>query len=799
MANGQQPLQSPFAAKPSSLDQPVPGQQEEQDLIENFFTQQGTPIEAQTPETQAVEQAPQAVESFFQQGQPVEPLPETQPPLEDPTGLESLKEQWREMSARIKNSFAVTNEEGVKAIKELNMFEDVRLGADGEIEVKRPGRGQFEKLDRDKVELIGDSLDLSRDALEFLIEKTVQAGGTIGGALLGGVTGATVTAAAGAATPAAPVAAPAGFITGGGLGALGGGALGASVGGATGAVLAKNTGDFVAQEILGIERDPNRDITNENVLAGVMGGTFEFLGARAARIRAGKKAEQEAAQRTLDNATAKLKQAEEQIQQVSDAGIKLDRDGFKFKLDPAQTIGANEIPELDAAAKELSASPVYRDFLKQQGNVLVDAYETAIGAIANKAGRSAELGKDFVLTSQHVREAEGRLIGSFRKFAKKELLGQNLPAQRTTELTSELLEQFGGSIQNIDGQLRVIAPKVDDILRFNPSLTRDQATVLGEEITELARKLSKQNGSMRIDDIQAIYTRFTNVINRTINTSAGKAYADQMVKIKNAVRDDWTEMMGQVLPENKIAEYQASKARYSEILNAMKNMQNLLKTEDISKQALVSRLFQGKQSLSLARSAKTLIRQSDPDLWQDLTASYFDQLKLKHFDPVSETVSWNGILKDWTKLGPEMQKELLDGQQITPKVMGSLMSLGAKSQNLSFPIAANKPTMDALKRSITNLAILTGPTLAAQKGTAIGSLLSSMGKKQSVMKWLQDGAMEEILKDLPGMKPASKAAWRNFVDNWTPSSFKTTAQLAKQQAKTSIRRRTEEKAAEAQK
>ena len=681
------------------------------------------------PAEPAAAAAPASVDDFFAQldaeTAPADPnaavpIDGEMSPMPAPEGFASAKEQLKESLARIKNSFAVTGPESVAALKSFpNLFEDVRYTGD-KVQVKRPGRKGWEDFDRDKVEMLGDVLDFARDALETGVEAAGEVAGTA--------------AAVAAGTPLGPGAIP-----------IGVGANMAS--GAASALAAKSMGDAVAQGLMGIPRDPERNMITEGALTTVLGAGFGWMGSSMARRSAMRAAEKVEMKKTVEYATKMAQEATDDIAQISASGIKLGKDG-KFFLDPQMMVGAGNIPELDITAKELSTEAGFRNFRNGIRDSITEAYDGAAKTIGAKAGRGADLGDDFILTAKDIRAAEGKLIGSFRDRADKALAMKPQVSPRLYQ-TVQLMEQQLKTPGHIERQL---------------GLTPAQAKNFAHEMKAIGSLMRRTKGSIRLDTALAVQERLQKSIDKHINSGAGRPYGMALLDLRNAVRDDAVDMMGNVLPEREMAEFAASKERYKTIMDSTAQLGKLLDTENISKNELVGKLFEGKGSYKFAKSAKTLINETHPELWDNLAGEYFT--KLRNDATSGKDVNWGQMAKKWKNLDPRLQKELLDTAEIPPAAMTSLMQIGERVQNATFPFKAKDSNLTMVKRAVKIVANLRGG--GAAQGTAVTSMLEGMGKDQALAKWLKDGGMEEILKEMPGMEAGRKAQFMAWVNGWTP-------------------------------
>lgn len=670
-----------------------------------------------------------------------------------PTGWASAKEQIMEAGTRIRNSFAVTPKESVGVLKSSGMFDDVRYSGDT-VQVKRRGRKGWEDFDRDKLELLSDALDFSRDAMEGVVENSVRVAGAVGG------------------TFAAP-----------GVGTL----AGAAGAGAVGAITAKNAGDLVAQTFMGVERDTERSLIGENALAASFGAGFSMIGSALARRAASRLAIRGEATKTIEHATMRAKDAIADIAEINRSGIQLGPNG-NFRLDPQQLVGAGQIPELDATAKELSTEQSFRNFRKQVGDSIQGAYDSVAKTLGAAAGKGANLGDEFQLTAQDVTKAESSIIGMYRGMARESAGTTKFPAQRAAKLANEMMTRYGGSIKPItntatgEADFQLVMPTIKNILREHPTFTPEQAGSFRHEVVSTVRRLAKGQGTMRLDDTEVLYNGLSRKINGSINTANGRGYAIALVDLKNAVRDDWTDMIGSAVGDT--AEYGAAKAKYRAFTQATDELGKVIDMNNISKNELISKLFEGKGSYKFAQSAKTLIQETNPKLWDNLSAEYFTKLRNEATNPENGVVNWAGMTKKWTNLDPRLQEDLLNTTGIKPAAMDAIFRLGNRFSDTSLTALAKEPEARVIKKLLKSAFVLVGGG-ATVKGATIGNLFDGMGKDQAVAKWLKDGGMEEVLKELPGLKAESKHGFRQWISNWTPRG-------TRQATQTMARRRSEE-------
>lgn len=729
MAGTPEELNSPYGNRPSTLPNPVAGEGMENE-VEQANAQAGAGLEPSVgPEGQVATQTPMTSPDMPQevppQGQGAPQSAEEllaswdQEPEFDSAAPSTFMEQIREAPMRLRNAFAVTDKESEQVIKESGLFDDAKI-KDGEWYVKRRGQEKFTKLDKDGIQLITDTLDFARDGIEILVEAGTEVAGTaagiVGTAPAGGVGGFTANVAAGAA----------------------------------GAVGAKNVGDYIAQEWMGIEQDPERSMVSENAMAGAFGAGFGWLGSTMARRsaqRLARKQTQKASEKSLENTMETVNETMEDIELVRNSGIKLDDD---FRVDPNMATGGGD-PELRSSAKWLSTEEGYRNFVDEMGSKLTGAYDSLTKQVGRFAGKNTDnIGKDFVLTSDDIIKAEGKLIGDFSQAADKASRSRAQAAPRTYQI----LDAFRAELGDINGKI-----SVDGIID-NIGVQSEKARMLVAKINKV--KQASPKGQMSVNTTKAIYDDLTRTINKMSPADRAGPNGRALIELKNAVRDDWVDMVEAIVPKSQKGQFTAARSRYKQLMDANRSLGTLLQNESISRDVLTRKLFEGQKSYELMTSAKTIIQETNPELWQDMAVEYFKGLKRLGTDEIVEkgadgiersvrTVNWNSMAKRWKKLDPRVQQELAETSGFGKQGIDALFNLGKKYQKADVGFMAKESQQGFIKR---NLKALIGAYLGGGAATATGvvTMLEGIGKDGALMKWLQDGNMEQIISEFKGIK-----------------------------------------------
>lgn len=647
--------------------------------------------------------------------------------MPDPQGMELFKEQLRETHARFRNAWTTTPKEQVETLKpfiQQGIFEDVIQSGD-KVLVKRPGRGGYEPFDREKFEIIGDTLDLARMGFEAAVQGAVQIPATLSGG-------------------------PTGF----------------AVGGAAGALMAHNAGEGIART-MGIPKDPARSELTEQGMVASLGALFGVIGGNLAARRAAREATQAANVKSFDHAIQKVRDTADDIDMLQKSGIQLADDG-KFRMDPQQMIGGKGVnAEIDARAVELSDDPQFRNFRREVGDTIKNGYQSLIDAFKTQAKAGVDvaknIGDDFKLTSKEVRAIEGKHIETFRGEAQKILQFRKQPTP-----------QLFTSLQALDGFKDVRQAPLE--LGIHNGRT---AGAFLEELNKTRQYMAKSGGQMQLGYALELQKRWSNIIENNIDSIDGRPMAFKMIDLRNALRDDINTMMetafSKMSPPGQgqaalMSAYQKSVQSYRSIMEATRELGPLIEKDNITRTELLKKMFEGNNSKNFSKNMKTLLDNSDQGrLWDRLSSDYLTMLRDNFTD--GDKVNWNGLTKKWKGIDPEVKDMLLQGAGMKGEVMDSLLRLGQSTQNSEFTYAAKDGTKTVAGAALKNLMVWFGglvgqtPGGAAAKGNTLGDLLSGVGKNESLQKWLKEGGIEQVLKDAHNLSPVQKSFLREQVSN----------------------------------
>lgn len=690
---------SQFTGQVSGLQQDISQQGAEQVQADaNMFSDLGDEEALPVEEELTPDRFPQ---------EPGEEDPQAQKLNEMFRSLEVAKEDIANKSARFRLSFAGTDDSKLAEAKKIFKSKKVEM-IDGELFVG----GKV--LDKDDEDIISEALDWSREATETAIDVGVTA----------------------AATP---------FV-----GPLAAGALGATT--------ALNLTDQIAENLLGIARDPNRSRTLENSLAVGMGASFNLFGATLARKAAAKAISKKAAVETLETAGKKMDAATEAVQEVMTSGFVKEGDEIKFLA--GQVIGkkGDIMPSLGVLEKNLSTEPGFKNFVIRQGEAISNAYDGMAKQLGAKVGATVDAGKRIATRALDLTRIEGKAIGTYRDAAIKSSKGVAQPVNRAVETIQKELQELG--IDHI-GKLRTL--DVDDILAQNISMSRDQAERYLIMLKTVGKTIIDNPQGISLKKMDTIYTGLRRQIDNLANKTSGADKTDlplmeKLIEIKNSLRDDWTDAIGNELGPGVKEAYQENLAAYSKKRIHVTNLNRVLKQENISREAFIKDVFnKGKKGLSHMRDLRALVQTEDPKLWKEFVGDYFNQLKSANTK--DGVVNWSAAKKQFDDLGSQFHDEIFNGAGVTKRQANAMFEVGNLFTQAKFNFSSEAAEATGFKNFVkakAKAAVLVVSNIFMQtRVDAAAQLMKSMGGKQNTLaKYLKAGGLEDLVQHMPELKAA---------------------------------------------
>lgn len=623
--------------------------------------------------------------------------------------------QVRDLPARAKASFGVTDNEKLASLQQSFGDKNVRKVKDG-----------FMVKDGDKWR----RFDTNSGLLDLLANNARP--------VAEGAMGAPVLAAGVAAAPElGPEMIPIARGAAGALGHLGGDAI---------------------QQALGIPRDPARNAGTEaatyagaNMLFGAAGDKISSMfGFEAANKAADFAAEMKAsAPKTADQSV--LHEAQETLASV-------DRLAQEHGIGMPVT-QQSAFPRDNVTASEMNAAggtKTAQNFYEQAGEKLKDGWQKVIDYVGDVTGNTG-VGAKTMKEAANLDKAEGALIGNFRDMAEKTAGDQELPVNKFQQALSDVIDDFG---YKKDGD-KLVAPSIDDV-KLKGIVLKRQADLFLTKMQKLQESMVNGDGKMTYSNMLGQYKMLTEMINavKSANSSETK-YFSTMVTLKNGLRDDingWTGNLLQKFDPEAGAEYAKSLARFGNIKDAHEALGSLIDKESISTEALASKLF-NKNSLPQLKAMQTLIEHENPQQWRDLVGGYFKSLQTTNTD-ARGVVNWtavkdkvlNGLGKDgiqqvWGDDGPQLMNDFLtNAAKISKQQVDSL----------------NQPaSQGALKQLLAS-----ATRLAHNDPTGAITLLKSVMHDYGIEKYYSKVSVEKLVA---GLDPAKRPLYSKVINGMVDS------------------------------
>ena len=671
----------------------------------------------------------------------------------------NVKEQLEVLPARIRASFGKTQKEKQSALETYLGKKNVRATKDNFL-VRLPGKDKFRKLDPETFDIIGDMFaDTFRDS----------------------VTQMTGVAAVAAQGPGAlePVSSAVGY----GLGVAAG----------------DSVADLIAENVLGIPRDPSR--------GGVAEGDSTLAQVEAGAERALDNASYGATSTIFNSALKKLvgvfgdritKRAELR-KAIKDAGevpehqklsasvkANMDTADELVSLDQLKNLPGTDTPILahqmlpdtkDAknVAQSLNNSREFQTLQgqasKQLGDTIVDMVEAAADLSQGTVKKAMQSGQkipkkglvnDVGELLESATKAEGKLIGEFRDRAGEAARNVPIRTPKTMEALEEIVGELG--IQARPGGGYKFLPD-DDLAAI---LGTDSKAFIGsfkKDITRLLDKLSSrqksgtgpQLGSQDPNDIagfvmddilkQAKLIGNKNPAARRV----GGLYQKFVGKLSSALRADAREGMTTILGEADGAAYAASMKKFADFTTTSKNLGKLLESETGANTFTRLLLSKGKSGLANLKATKRFLNETNPEAWGKIKSEFFEELAIKHRNlGGTGGIEYNvkAMRKDLAGYGKEFLDEMFPKQKGVGGAGLIFRAMDLAEQVQRATVGGTEAEMLKLGKE---LARASSQFVSAKINSSM-SLFSFFTKDKRLMKLMSKEGIEVFLEKVPEAK-----------------------------------------------
>lgn len=535
---------------------------------------------------------------------------------------------------------------------------------------------------------------------------------------------------------------------------------------ATGALAGKKAKDVFAEHVLGLKRDESRSELMEDgltVLFGGAGGAFtKWVGNYAA-----KKGAQIATSNALAGADESLenvvKESAALVEAAKKAGLVDNIAGTDVVLTPEQIVSNSKLADNAKLADKgffARTTEQVQQFLRLQGDMLDGAWQKTVGKVANITDRNAQqkAGDAVSEAFDAAKSIEGKAIQHFREDAISASGNAKIAVPKIKASVDEVFSDLGLvgdgttiAFKNGENVVPITTRSLGDALKTDSGqVTRN----FGRTLTRLHSALEGNEGRMQMAEVHEIYTDLTKQIDALPHTE--KAAKDVLIRVKNAVRDQFLESAEVILADTpKAAGYKTAMANYGPVIKAADRMGKLLEADSINARSFAKSIFSSTNKDALDRLEITrdvLAHYSDnPDAFKNLVGGHISNL-MDQFKNANGQVQYGKVMKELGKLDDRALRIMFDGDIN----LGNIQLIGKLAEKIE-NAASKGAKLDAEYMSLGKAA-LQGKFLSA------GYKLLMNLRGGDWVSWLSQGGQEKILESMaPKARPAAQAAFEKLV------------------------------------
>lgn len=634
----------------------------------------------------------------------------TEAPIDILSGKTETAKMFEGTGTRLKASFAKTDKEKRFVLDQAYGAENVKKAKGGFL-IKKDGK--WRKFDRDNWELVADLADLGGDA----VEQGFTEGATLGGLALAGVETAGAPLTAGSSLLAVP-----------------GTIAAARVGGSVAGQFARNV---IAEDVLGIPRDEERNRAVEYGVGGVTNAAAGRLGQWAGMKLAARSAEK-AAEKLMTNAEA----FEKNLALTKEASQVLKQSGL-YTQELSLIEQVPDSAEAKALFQKIASDPAVEQVFRAKNEAFDQANRNFLDSISTFSGNKPGVGQKVGEYINQARLAEGKLIGDYRKQFLDQAGASDLPVPELTSKINQIADDLGFQVK--DNQL--IKPTIEQLESLGYS--KEGAENLSRLVDGLNTKLFNQEGRVSGKELNGLYEQWSKLTKNLWDRGEGadKAYRKTATKIKDAIRDEYTSKIGVVLDgSDKYTKegYQKALNEFSFIEKNRSQIEDMLDKDKISSMAFAKHIFsKGQNGLDDLRATKAVLK-NRPELFGEMTGQFYTDLVRNATDEGSGRVAWNKVNKEISKLGPEMLEEMMGPNAM--KQFEALQVIGSNLEKASRMGGIAGPQEASLMKNIGIAAQGGGPFA---QGNAVIQSLAQFDRDKAFLTSLKKEGIDSFLKTVP--------------------------------------------------
>ncbi len=753
---------SAYSARPSSLDNPVPGGDFDaamQGLI-------GTPVPAMPaagaaapPPGAAPAPAPAAPQdNSFEAA--MSDLTSGDPRYSSQSGdqLTNVSRDtttgptWEGLKQKVISGLAANDTEKANYLRTQYGAENVRVDK-GAISFRKDPQAKWRKLDNEMLGTIGNFvLDQARNAITEVTMLPAEAAGGAAGFLSGIETGP---------------------------GAFGTAALGARAARIAAVPAANAVADKVAAAA-GIPQDPNRSKLTENAIGMTAEAVLPVIGGKVAKYIPGTEAyaaAKKAGQKEVVALSSQSRDVAQAAQRLSEAGHLVPING-----DAIGVPGANVVlmghqlnphnPDLTALADQAKQLGKFINAQNGQAEGWSSALENNLMEIARRNGKGPvppeKLASVVTNAVGGIEEAEGKAIGSFRAKAARTLGTQKLPLpQDLTQEAASLMKDLGFTFRAKGDAVAVIPPQDLKPLigKLGITSTGDMRSVVNA-LSDFADSSGK--GGLSLAETERL-TRVIGNLNKTTGRSGGEISARWGSLTGELRQFRRSAVEAGLTDDTERKAFNSAMDDFSAIRGNVDTLKNVLK-DDASAKAIVGNVFTGKENLPKIRALKSLVAESNPEVWSALKEEWINQQLIKHSaGSTTDPFRYNAksFLSSLDKqYGKEFMSEVLDdGVGPNSGTIRDLLKVGQRMQE-TYKLPKADDLNEKVKTGVMNSVI---GVLADVKFKTLNGVMSLVGaakdKENPLFELMTRDGIDKYVTAYPGrLTPSQK---RGVTQNLT--------------------------------
>lgn len=679
-------------------------------------TTETMPQQAQIPTTPQQEQAPPQEELLDL----TQYIPETRTHVGDiPVEQIDFTGEMDSLATRLRLSFAGNAVEQENELIKMFGIDNVKRTPDG-IFWRENSNKKFKPFDSDKATL-GDLADLVSPALQTGVDII----GTGAGAIAGGIAGL-------------------------GFGSVPGAIAGGAVGGAS----AQMVNDFIAEEMLDIERDPNRSRAMEIGLSaafgGILNGAFTGIGKAFAKYIHNVKLKSNNADIVplVDKVDAQTKHLLNAVEENKGSQLLIkipDGSGGQLKYTMEMLDSTN--PDFNSMKsaystiknKEVAIGKLYNEAVKTANDTLklISDDIPDITKLNAEAFTGAEIRDKTVKAITKFKDDEGQLIGNIVKDMGKTADNAAMPAHETASVLDELFQNLGiKGLDNLNAQ---------ELQSAFPSLDKPTASKFTKFVQDLGKGLYNTQNGLTIRQLH----EFKKEVNDVLYKGVGKTILPDTLgtfrdKVGKAITNEFYESTRIILGEDNpiYSRYRDAIKKYKTFAEARTQFPKLLEADNLLGTAFIDKIYKGGADATADYySMKALVNEVEPKLWRELNGSLMGKILSDATEKGKlpfNFISWGKALD---KYPPEIINDIITDAGIKPKEFRNMMIQGNSINKAMDKYVAEGRGIDNLIED--GVKVAEGAVTTAISGAK--SIWNTIFKSKEARKLLRERGIDEFL------------------------------------------------------